>query len=472
MGEKISLQNNTKGMIREFIVDSSLSPLDSSELTLNLHTDAIGSLTLRKGLTLLGATIGSNPVLGITLYRNNSGTIYQILAMVGSNVYVFDGISWSSVRSGLTNESTAHFTNLVDYIFMVNGNGNQALATYGGSGSFGTTNAASLPAGDFIENYRSRIWVADNSDDKIYYSDVVTTSNTITGGTAFIQISPQDGEKIRGIKRHPRGLLVFKENHIYRIFSINSTDPDPSIHRGTYSNASIIEYKAGIFYHHPTGFYKFIFDGEQQEISRPIADILQAIPRSYYEKVSGWSDDDHIYWSIGDITLKGITYTNIVCCQTLSTQNWTVYSYASEIRSSGLYDNGSDIHTPIVGDNIGNVLLFGTGTTDNGTPIFYDLQTHWYTLSRLKSTRKSFTELATIHENAQGANISYRLDVDSGNKWNPISSITKNLEQIDKINAKNFVRIRFRLSGSHIGDPFIFRTWEMLNVIVEGEIKK
>lgn len=471
MSEKIPLPNITKSIIREAVVDSSLSPPDSVELLINLHTDSLGALTLRKGLTLLGASIGSVPVLGIGNYRNNAGTNYKALAAVGTEIYAFDGTSWSSVRSGLTSQSRVRFTNLVDYIFMVNGNGNQGLGTYNGSGSFGTTNAASLPAGDFIENYRSRIWVGKSSDDKVYYSDVVTTDGTITGGTSFIQVSPQDGEKLTGLKRHPRALLVFKQNHIYRIFSINSTDPDPSIKRGTYSNESIIECKSGIYYHHPTGFYKFNFDGEQEEISRPIIDIVQAIPRSYYENISGWSDDDHIYWSVGDITLNGVVFSNIVCVQTLSTKNWTIYSYGSEIRSAGLYDNGTLLRT-IVGNDVGSVFTFDSGTTDNGTPIFYDLQTHWLYFSQVKTTRKSFTELATLHENAQGGNLSYQIDNDGPNQWKSIGTIKKDLEQIDSLNAKSFMRIRFRLSGSSSGSPFIFRGWELLNILIEGEIKK
>ena len=466
---KITLSPITKGMVREKVVDSFLSPLDSCEFSMNLHTDQIGALALRKGLTLLGAGIGSSPVLGMGNYRNNAGTNYKALAKVVGDIYSFDGTSWSSVRSNLNTTSKARFTNLVDYIFMVNGNGNEVLQTYNGSGSFGTTNVASLPTGDFIENYRSRIWVGDSSDDKVYYSDVVTTSQTITGGTSFIQISPQDGEKITGLKRHPRALLVFKENHIYRIFSINSTDPDPSIKRGTYSNESIVECKTGIYYHHPTGFYKFNFDGEQEEISRPIIDIIQAIPRSYYENVNGWADDDHIHWSIGDITLNGVNFTNIVCVYTLSTRNWTVYSTGTEIRSSILYDDGTNLRI-IVGDDVGNVLTFNSGTTDNGTPIYYDLQTHWYTFTTITSTRKVINEITILHENAHGANIQYQIDTDSSNEWRSIGSLSKSLYNMFTMDAK-FRRIRFRISGSSSGSPFIFRGFEILSLITEGNTK-
>jgi hypothetical protein len=452
-------------MVREAAVDEVLSPQDSIELSVNLHFDRIGAVTLRQGVALLGAQItAGTPILGMTNYRNNAGTVFQALAMIGTTVKAYAGSSWSSVRTGLVSGSRARFTSLVDYVFMVNGHSNDVLASYSGSGSFGSTNVADLPKGDYIENYRNRIWVADSSVDKVYYTDVVNINNTITGGTSFIQISPNDGESITALKRHPRALLVFKQNHIYRVFSINSTDPDPSITRGTYSQESVIEAKDGIYYHHPSGFYQFVFDGEQKEISRPIIDFVQAIPRAYYSKVNGWVDDDHLYWSIGDVTVGGILFSNAICCYTLSTQVWTVYTYASEVRSSALYDSGTTL-TQILGDDNGNILTFNSGTTDNSTPIYYDLRTHWYYLTDVQANAKTFTELVTMHENAEGAGISYQLDSSSPYEWTAIADIRRAIFQVDRLNASNFARIRFRLSGSSSGTPFIFRGWELLNVV-------
>lgn len=458
------------GIVREAAVDELMVPENTVQEAVNLHFDRIGAVTLRKGLTLLGSQIADGTaVLGIGNYRNNAGTTYRALAKVGTAVYAYNGSSWSAVRSGLGASTKARFTNFIDLTYMVNGNAGSGVQTYNGS-SFGTSNVGSLPAGDFIEQYRSRVWVGDSATDKLYYSNVVSTSNTITGGTEFLQISPQDGEKMTGLKRHPRALLVFKNNHIYRVFTTNSTDPDPSIFRGTYSQESIIEGKDGISYHHPSGFYNFVFDGQQEEISRPIIDIAQAIPRSYYENVSGWVDDDHKYWSIGDITLGGVNFTNVVVRYTVSTQIWTVYSYASEIRCAGLYDDGTNLIT-ILGDDDGNVLQFDSGATDNSSAIFYDLKTHWMYFSQLRTTSKSLAEIASLHENAHGGNLSYQIDMDSPNKWTPIGELRDDLYQIHNLGVERFTRIRFRLSGSSSGSPFIFRGFEALNLLIEGEIK-
>ena len=459
------------GVVREAAVDEMLVPSDSVELAINLHFDRIGAVVSRPGITALGGTIDSGAVLGLGVYRNNAGSTYAALAKVGTSVYANTGSGWNPVRTGLSSSTTkARFTNLVDYTFMVDGNsaaGGSVLQTWGGSGTFGATNDGDLPRGDLIENYRNRIWVGDSSTDKLYYSDVVTTSNTITGGTSFLQISPADGEKMMALKRHTRALLVFKQNHIYRVFSPNSSDPDPSINRGTYSQESVVDAKDGIYYHHPTGFYKFVFDGEQEEISRPIVDIIKAIPRANYENVAGWADEDHVAWSIGDVTLDGISFTNLVCRRTISTQVWTIYSYPIEFRSSVLYDDGTSL-VNLLGGSDGKAYKYDVGTDDAGTAIFYDLVTHPMYLTEEKTLLKTLTKIAVFSENATGALISYQVDMDhqfkSNNAWTPIDDIKKNIRDVLSLNAQNFKRIRFRITGSGSKTALIFRGFEGLDV--------
>lgn len=139
--------------------------------------------------------------------------------------------------------------------------------------------------------------------------------------------------------------MVFKQNHIYRIFGVNSADPDPFVLRGTYSAQSIVETKSGIFYHHPTGIYQFMYSGDQKEISRPIVDFIEAVPRTYWEEVSGWNNGDSVSWSLGDLIVKGVAYTNVVVRYSISTEVWTIYSYSSELLCSGTYDDGTNSYT-------------------------------------------------------------------------------------------------------------------------------
>jgi hypothetical protein len=468
----------TKGMVREAAVDSNISPADSLELSVNMHGDIIGAMKTRGGLTILGTNLSANPVLGMFGFQNNAGTVYRALAMNATSLYAWAGSSWAAIRTSLVSGSKMRYTNFVDYVFMVNGSGasGDAIKSYDGT-SVGVTNLTSAPAkGDDIENYRSRLWVLDSSIDKVYYSDVVATDNTITWSGGFIQVSPNDGDKTIALKKSPGALLVFKRNHIYRITTINLADPDPKIFVGTYSKDSIIESKQGIHFHHPTGFFTYVEGSQPVEVSRPIIDFIKAIPRTYYDKVSGWSDDDHLNWSIGDITMNGETFNNVVCNYCISTKNWTVYATGTEIRSAAVYDDGTNIFN-LVGDDVGNVSKWNTGNDDNGTPIFYDLRTHWTYLANLKrgtgmSKMKAFMELAVLHENAHGASLSYQLDSDAPSNWRPCAtggSIDKDLVHICKMATGDFTRVRLRLSGSNKGSPLLFRGWEIMDLLFKGD---
>jgi len=456
----ISLPFYSEGIIRNAAIDEVVALPTSVSIAKNVNFDRIGAFQTRNGTTLLGAEIvASTPILGVHNYINNANTSYRLLAKIGTAVYDFNGTSWTSRRTGLTASSKARFTNLVDYTFMINGNGNEVCSTYAG-GAFGSTNVADLPKGDYIENYRSVIWIADSSDDKVYYSDVVTTAGAITGGTSFLQISPQDGDQITGLKRSSNALLAFKQNHIYRLYSINSTDPDPFINVGTYSQESIIETKDGIFFHSPKAFYQFA--ASPIDISKKIVDVVDAIPRAYWGSISSWEDGDHIHWAIGDITLDGISMNNMVCRYTLSKQIWTLYSYPYEIRSACKYDSGTTL-TNVLGGDVGKVYTFDSGDDDDGTPIFYNVETQFYYITSNKTDKKDINEMVALFENAQGATISYKIDNDSASKWTPIGQLKSEIYEILNVGATNFTRIKFKLSGNIIGNSFIFRGFEILN---------
>lgn len=451
---RIPLPYWKQGISRD--IDEVLTPPDGVYYAQNVNFDRLGAFQTRAGLTKIGETVLTNyPVLGMANYINNAGTTYRLFAKVNTSIYAYNGSTWTAVLTGLGESDKARFTSLVDYTFVATGG---AIKSSNGS-TFGTTNATSLPTGDFIENYRSRLWIAESSNDKLYYSDVVNTDGTISGGSSFIQISPQDGDNITGLKRYQRALLVFKKNHIYRVFSINSTDPDPFVLKGTYSNESIVEAKDGLYFHSPDGFFKYNDSPAPEEISRPIIDIIQAIPRTYYPNICGWTVGDYIYWSIGDITLGGVSLSNIVVRRTISTQVWTVYSYGQEIRSACQYDDGTNL-IMTVGTDAGKVHQFDSGHDDDGTAIHYDLETHFYYITNIKSDIKKIKEVSALFENAQGAQLSYMIDTE--NIWKPIGNITENLTQLFSLEIE-FKRIKFRINGSNSGDSLIFRGLELIS---------
>src|SRR3990167_3918796 len=133
----------------------------------------------------------------------------------------------------------------------------------------------------------------------------------------------------------------------------------------------------------------------------------------FYASVNGWSDNENIYWSIGDITVnwdRGFTetYTNVVLRFTIDTQQWAPMQYAHEFRALNQYISGND--TLIIGgDTNGQVLQLNTGDTDyGGTAIKYLLQSPEFDFKN-REYKKTVSEKIFVHsDGTKGAQLQAR----------------------------------------------------------------
>ncbi len=468
----IQLRDHNKGIIHEDIVDDVISPSNSVNEAINLNFDVMGAVQLREGTTLLGNNISSSDILGLHQFLDEgTGTDDQLIAVNGDKVYYLNGSTWTNVES-VTSGLKTRFTNFLDRAMMVNGT--DAVIGWDGSGAFDTTNLVNAPIGHYIENYRSRVWIAntDSNPSRLYYSTVASSSGAITWSTSqFIDVSPGDGEDITGLKRYSTALLVFKPNHTYRVFGINEADPDPQIPVGTYSQESVVETKAGIFFHdwNNAAIHQYT-GGMPVEVSKPIKPYLEGVTLANRDDVAGWKDNDNVYWSAGDIALNGVTFGNVVFRYTISTEVWTIYSYPTQFLVGTMYDDGTT-REPIVGDEDGNVFRFNYGNTDNGEPITYSLVTKWHDLSGVRAYTDTITQLATLHRNAQGAVLQYQIDnPDSENEWSDIGELSEAPVDIFDTEIRCH-RVRFRLSGTSTGESFIYQGIEILKAFSDFVIE-
>lgn len=475
------------GLITKGAVSENDRPETTVEESLNFDFDTIGAATLRAGLTLLGTNLGSS-ILGMHYFVDtlHGGANTQFIVGAGTSTYYLSGATYATIRTGLTSGSKQRFSTYLDFTFMVNGT--EATAVWNGNtgSSFSTTgNALNAPSGTLIENFRGRMWIAGNITfpDRLYYSSVptavgtpVVTWNTDVTTGQWIDISPSDGDTITGLQRYKTTMLVFKTNRIYRVFDIGQTDADPQYNVGTSSNESIVETKAGVYFHHASGFYQYNAYGQIQEISRPIQiDIIKQIPTSFYSSVTGWlePDGDHICWSVGTVISRGITYTNLVVRYTISTMVWTHRTYPyqvnSSIRRQPLYNDGTT-QFATVGDTIGNIFKANTGVTDNGNAIPYSLTHRWENADGLLSTRKTLMVVNFSHYGGAGSKIAYQTedqDPDDLNNWTqPIGQLLTTNTGFNSINIKAR-KFRFRLFGISTGQSFTYLGYEALGILSE-----
>lgn len=464
-----------EGIVRSAELAETVAMNSSVQRAVNWNFDSTGAIQTRPGLSQYVAANGG-PIISFGQFAENATSNRRLLSQIGTQIYAWDGATNTLVRT-VSSSNKARFCQFSNYTYMVNGTiGGDALQSYDGT-TFGTTNVAALPKGDYIETFENRLVVADVAGDDIYFTDVVQPNGTLTGGgtNPLHKLSPGNGQKITALKTVPRALLVFKENSIYRIYSLDPDNPSidayPAYNVGTYSQESIVEAKDGIYFHHSTGFYKFNFDGQPVEISRRISDIVRGISRAGFEDVRGWRDQDgnHIYWKVGDVTLPEGLVENAVLRYTISSQVWTIYSHKSPVTAAIVYDDGTNI-LPLIGyKNTGIIAQYNNGLDDLGDPIFVDLITRLFILTESYARIKQIDKAAAISTNGAGLNIAYQRDKTGHNKWEGIGKVTDDFITFLSIpEALSFNQIAFRIFGALNGTPAYMYGIELLYAEDEG----
>lgn len=476
------------GLITLGAVGENRMPDTAVSESLNFHFDTIGAATLRKGITALGNNV-TNQINGMHYFVDTvtPNTNTRMIIAQGTDVDYLSSGTWTQIRTGLTSGSKARFSTFLNYTFMVNGT--EATMVWDGvvaDGFVNSGNASGAPTGTLIENFRSRMWIGGNATypSRVYFSSVpsavstpvVTWATDVTTGQ-WIDVSPSDGDFLTAFQRFRNVMLCFKTNRLYRIFDIGQVDPDPYYSVGTSSQESVVETKAGVFFHHSTGIYQYNIYGIVQEVSRPIIDIIRAIPTTSYSSVTGWIDPlgDHICWSVGTVTVNGITYTNLVIRYSISTQVWTIYTYPTQmvmsLRRQPLYVAGG-VQYALCGDTTGNVFEMDTGLTDNTKPIPYSLIHRWETVDGLLSTRKTVMIGNFSHYGGTGSGVAYQTennDPDQLNDWSKKADKGVLKQKNTGFNSMDIKsrKFRFRVFGQSTGQPFVYHGYELIEVVPE-----
>jgi hypothetical protein len=477
--KNVKIPYPTEGIIRTASLDDTVCPENSVQMATNWNFDCIGALTTRPGVANLYTQRGGSITSFGTL--NILAGAQKLFSQVATDISVWTGSVWSTVRT--TSVSTkARFAQFLGYIWMVNGHGGDApLASNGGA--FAAYDVpATFPKGDFISaGFDGRVWVADASLDALYYTDQIQFTGsayvsplTFNLATNFIEyLSPQDGQSITGLCRIPKALLVFKQNNIFRVYSASNVDPYPAYNVGTYSQESIVQAKTGIYFHHSSGFYQFnysAYNSQPIEISRRVIDFIRAIPRSNFANIIGIFDGfDSVKWSVGPVTVEGVTYANCQMRYSISTQIWAIYDYAANnITAMIRFDDGTTLHQ-VCGTSIGLTGDLDVGTTDFGQPIFYEMIDRWRSFTDMYSNSKSISGINVFHENAAGADLSYQTEKSGPDVWSPIATLDDNFDSLmPNASTDDFEGIRFRLSGFTTGTPVVVHGIELLSIQNKG----
>jgi hypothetical protein len=389
MGQKIGhqfIRDFLGGMITE--VSDYRMPDNAMRLIQNMDTDIIGSLRVRKGTTVIGNQVQDNKnCLGLYNFRDSgAGTNNRQIACFNNvgdtNSVVYYNLAgvWTAVggASSFTAGAKFRFVTFTDLVFIVTSAFSTPVTWNGaGASAVANTQVVSAPSGQFINVFKSRVYIASTSakPDRVFFSSIIDTNGNITWNTTddYLDVNPSDGQNITGITNNGTLLLIFKDRAMYR-WNGSSTDADLIVDVGCSSQESIANRNGQTYFFNPFGVY-VTTGGFPQVISKPIQRWIDAISGSYYANVAGVCDDDHYYCSIGDVTVDGESFENVVLVYEISSQNWSVRTYPEQVRLFANYIESNNTANVMIGNDDGDVQRFDYGSTDAGVVIPYKVRT-------------------------------------------------------------------------------------------------
>jgi len=447
------LRDMSSGIIQG--VDESITPNNSVYLANNLIFDeSLGRAKLRKGTTQMGSQlVDAKSILGLYQHILAAGT-KKMLAVINdsgdSNTDVFysSGTGWTiCTGSGinLTKNLKAHFATFLDTTVLVNGT--EAITTENGIAwvaTAGNLDVGDMPKGKYVAEWQDRIYIAGVSGnlDRLYFSSTPTAGVINWTDAEYIDIEPEDGAgAITGLAKVPGYILILKERSLKR-WDGNSTYPESLIEIGTPSQEAIVQTKQSIFYFNKRGIYETT-GGYPRKISRKIQDIIDAIPSTYYSSVSGWGDGENVYYSIGDITLNDLTFTNVVVSYNINSQIWTMFTFPNEFLCWHHYIDSNGDEIIVAGTDDGQVFKVLNGTTDGGSAIKWLLQ---YNTQEFGS-RGRITDISKIvaySKNVRNGTLSIRAE---NKEFKPFGVIQNDVEELIGESSGRYFDLRLQGSG-------------------------
>lgn len=472
-------------------VNVSLAPSNSVSLLLNLEADVeIGSLVSRLGRATIGTQMVDNmTVLGLHQHIDiDTATNNKLLGTINASgggtsvIYDVNDVAGGAVVTGLTASKKMRSLTFNGATLFINGT--DAARSYTSAGWITTGGAfdlANMPAGNLCIEFLDRVYIAGVTAtlSRLLYSGVSSgTTVSWTSGNGFVDIEPEDGGgPITALGKVPGYILVFKERSLHR-WNFSSAFPESLIQIGTPSQESVIM-GGGLcaFYSNSNenakGFY--ITNGSRpkcisQDNNRPIKKWVDAIASASEANIAGWATDRYFCWSVGDLTVDGETYSNVVLKYNRVLNQWSMRTYPTEFRVFANY-LVSGVNTTVGGDDDGSVYrldkaaTYTDATTTTTANFSFKVRTHHHNFGENKE--KEMTDNAVIRgKNLKSIRLSAYVDEDV---LNPIA-----------INGKGFLKkvlsvlgigktikgttISVEVAGESSGAPVYIREIEIPNI--------
>ena len=381
------------GMVSDVAIG--IVPPNSVALAVNLDFDSIlGAATGRLGTSPVGSQlVDGKVILGLKQHidptNSSNNKLFAALNASGdATATIKDVATGSDVVTGLTANTKVRFFSYGGETLAVNGvdaprawNGTSWITTGG------VFDLANWPAAEssLVAEYLDRIYANDETVPyRVNYTSLFDGSAVAWAGD-YIDIEPDDqGGKITGFSKAPGYVLFFKERSLHR-WNFSSAFPESLVNVGAPSQESIVKSGGLVFFYSNSsddarGFY--VTNGGRpqcisKDTSRTILRFVDAIATANEADIVGTATDRVVQWSVGDLTVDGQTYTNVVFRYNRILNQWSIRSYPTRFMAYTDY-LVSGVNARVGGDNDGNVFRIDVPGVyqDNGVDVEYILRTH------------------------------------------------------------------------------------------------
>lgn len=422
-------------------MNSKTSPLfignNECELIQNYHLDNLGSLTKRNGIAnLVGQIVNDKPVLGMYFFKDIQGTDYSnVLVAIddsgsaNSDIFDIETNAWTISKANDTAGALPVFCSFVDYVFRTNGSDAMSSSNNPPS-AWGTTNCLATLIPKYCCVWEDRVYALnDNSATKypsrIYWSSLPSGTPlalTWTSASDYADINPDDNDEITWGEPFGKMMAIFKNKALYR-WTFGQVEPDKIIDQGTPQGRTVKQTAGIMFWANIFGVWAWTGIGQPKLISRKVQDFIDVIPT--LANMRAEVDYDHYYLYIGDVTVKGTTYSNTMLVYTISAKAWHIETYPFEIKAMARFEtktlgNTAIYDTIYLGDDDGYVYRKGTGTSDYlGTTaknINGRIITKEYPLVNFPKT-SNLEQLYFLAQKGTGAKVNYMIDKGDLKPW-------------------------------------------------------
>lgn len=352
----------------------------------NVHTNTVGSLTIRDGLTKIGSAISANDILSNFEFVYGATPTRVHLTKVLGTIYYNNSGTWTATSGAGTGLSTTDRTRMVTYLDTVfAANITDAMRSSADGITWSTsTKVTGAPKAKFVDVYRDFVigayvnYGGTTYRDRFVLSKKPTAANDITwDNTNRYYIVPiRNDDEITGVAVNHEHFLIFSRNTFFRFdgtFGRTSLQP-VSWHLGAVSQDSIVTVDNITFAYSARGPIAYN-GGKPKIIGRAVQQIIDRVNKTNdnLKNIRAGTDGDHVYWWLGDLTtaLPGdaAALTNVVLDYNLANNDWTYHTYPEEITIFGNYTANNGAWRLSIGNDAGEIFTLNEGSNDDGVTI-------------------------------------------------------------------------------------------------------